>query len=161
MADKFHLPIDDMLDLAAALGRLLVHWSFLEVMLIQLTAYILTVDVYKAQFIYREFISTRSKISLLRKINDKCAPDASVKENIEKYLEKALKLNKKRNDIVHAFWVVSEDTLGMVNTSPHNKGNGIPIKVTPKHIQNVVEEIASLSRSLLLLLFPNAKVPTK
>ena len=163
MTKKFHLPIDDMQEFAAALGRLLVHSSFLEIMLIQLTAYILSVDVYKAKFVFQEFISTKSKIVLLRRINHYCFPDTSLKETINKYLDKAIKLNSKRNTFVHAFWVVYGDTLARVTTAPlpkYNKSNKPPVKVTTEDIQIVVDEIAELSQSIFDLLFSTPPLVT-
>jgi hypothetical protein len=166
MAEKFHLPIDDMPDLATAFGRFLVHWSFLEVMLLQLTAYILSIDVHKAQFVFWEFSSIRRKIVLLRRINHHCSPDVPLKEKetIDTYLETALKLNSRRNDIIHSFWVVADDTLSMVKTalpSKHNKLSMIPIKTTPQDVQNLVDEIAELSLSLFHFLLSEKPAPTR
>jgi len=154
MADKFKLPIDDMPDLAAAIGRLIIHWSFLEVTLKLLTSTILEIDTHKAQIIYDGYNSIRSKIDILKKINHQSSLKANIKEKIDGFLDKAEKLNKTRNSYIHSFWVVSGNTLGKVS-------KGIVDKITPDKVQNVIDEIAELSLSLHYFLFPGKQAPTR
>ena len=130
----------------------------------QLTAYILTLDVYKAKFVFQEFISTKSKIVLLRRINHYCCHNENLKKTIDNYLAKALRLNGKRNAIVHAFWVKSDDTLAKVSAMPptkHNKTVKLPEKTTPQDVQNIVEEIAELSQDLFDLLYYSPELQKK
>jgi len=157
IGDRYWNPIDDAPEHAAALGRLLVHWADIERFLIHILRYLLSIDWYKATFVYEEFVSTKSKIILLRRLNHFFNNDESIKEEIDRYLSQALKLNTQRNTYIHSSWGGNVNKLIRLKTIPHPDHRKISkhriTKPTPKDIQDVVEEIAKLSLSFYDLIY--------
>jgi hypothetical protein len=151
MSNKVHIPIDDAPEHAAALGRLLGHWAVLERFLVHIMQWLLSTEWDKTLLVYQEFVSTKSKIVLLRRLNHHFNDNGPLKLIIDKHLEQALKLNTKRNAFIHSFWgIKSENKLSRLKTiSPfdHKKIENSVEQFTPQDIQNVVEEIAKLSES--------------
>lgn len=148
---RVHLPIDDAPELAAALGRFMAHWGHLESLLITLLQLLLKIDNMKANFIYKEFVSTNAKINLLRRINHFYTVDQSTNTAINQLLHKADRLNTTRNSFMHAMWVgdIPEHIMRLETSLPRNyKQYKKPMKkLTPKNVQEQVEEIAQLSQS--------------
>jgi hypothetical protein len=63
-----------------------------------------TPDHYRSDFVYKEFTNTKSKITLLLRLNHHFIQDKLLKEEIKDLLIKAKNLNSKRNKFVHARW---------------------------------------------------------
>jgi hypothetical protein len=155
MANKKHIPFDDAPEHAAALGRLIAHWNVLERILVIILQWLLGTSWNKALFIYQEFVSAKSKINLLRRLNHHFNKNIELKNEIDSYLGRASKLNSQRNQFIHALWGVRvEDKLvrGTTMEPPNYKKSSIsghiPEQFTSQDIQAVVEEIAELSQSL-------------
>lgn len=153
------IPLDYSPDHAAAIGRLLGHWAILESHLEFLLGMLLNIDLYRASFIYQEFVSTNSKIILLRRLNHFFVIDQELKNKLDKLLNQTRILNEKRNAFVHAIWASGPDNKinRMRTTMPgnHKKRFRASEEFTPQDIQNIVEEIAELSASLLQLITRN------
>lgn len=166
MADKIYMALDDSPDHAAALGRLLGHWAILETCLMRMMEYLLQVDHHRADFVYKEFVNTKSKISLLKRLNRWLTQDDTIKGEINEILTDTETLNRKRNNFVHARWVSgpygdNSNKLLRINDSSPSNINKLhkPVKrFTPQDIQDVVEEIVKLSLSFDALL--NRVLPT-
>ncbi len=155
---------DDALDYspdhAAALGRLLGHWGVLETHLTRMMEYLLKVDHHRADFVYKEFTATKTKITLLLRLNHHFIQDKLLKEEIKELLIKAKNLNKERNAFVHARW--GGGAYGANDNKIYRINIGAPFdykelynpmyKFTPQDIQKVVEDIAKLSLSFQALL---------
>lgn len=160
MADKIYMALDYSPDHAAALGRLLGHWAILETKLTHLLELLLGVDQYKARFIYQEFVSAKSKITLLQRLNHHFTQDELCKKEINKLLIKASKLNSKRNAFIHARWgigaaIVDVGKLSRISTMlprDYKKYHGEVDNFTSQDIQYIAEEIATLSLSFQTLL---------
>jgi hypothetical protein len=142
------IPLDNLPDHAAALGRLLGHWAFLENMLMGTLALALKVDHALARVLWQEFISTRGKITLLQRLNWSMK-DNPLKEELSKLLNRAQELNKVRNNYIHALWVISSN--GQVerhsNTAPgdYKKVFKDSQVITANDIENDVLKISVLS----------------
>lgn len=153
---NIRIALDNAPEHAAALGRLLGHWAMFEKMLIGLMQYLLQIKPNIAAMIYDEFVSTKAKILLLRRVNHHFTTDISLKIEIETILSVAQQLNTKRNSFIHASWATVDSSelirFESILLQNHKKTYKIPTKFTPEDIQNVVEEIAKLSASLGSLL---------
>lgn len=150
MVVRFPLPIDNSPKHAAALGRLIAHWGHLESQLMHLLQLLLNIDNIKARFIYQEFVSTRGKITLLKRINHFFTSDKALKDKINQLLGTAKDLNETRNHFVHAVWVntTSQHLMRIENSLPGYTKYRKPIKkFTSQDIQNEVKKIAELSQS--------------
>jgi len=156
MATIVHIPLDDAPEHAAALGRLLGHWAFLEVELETIMRFLLGIDQFKAKFIWQEFTSAKAKIALIQRLNHHFTANKDSKESLDKLLSKAQELNSDRNAFVHALWAGDEKKLTRFrNTPPGNykKAGRMPEQFSPQDVQNVVDKIAELSQALTLWQF--------
>lgn len=149
-------PLDDRPEHAAALGRLLGHWAYLELQLLIVLEKLLEIDTQKARFVYQEFISVASKIKLLQRLNHHFTSDITKKEKLEKLLANTDTLSIKRNNFIHAIWASTlnddDPQLLRVRNSLPGKYENLYHKIeefTPKDIQRVVDEISTLTLSLL------------
>ncbi|OGP70854.1 MAG: hypothetical protein A2Z73_03380 [Deltaproteobacteria bacterium RBG_13_60_28] len=160
MAAKYYMALDDSPDHAAALGRLLGHWAILETKLMHMMEILLNVDHHRADFVYKEFVSISSKITLLKRLNRWLTKDESLKDEIKNLLSKAGKLNTQRNDFIHARWLsvahgdYSNKLIRISISSPRdiNELHKPSKRFTAQDIQDVVEEIVKLSLSFQKLL---------
>lgn len=159
MADKDKIALDFFKDHATALGLILGHWANLETNLTRMMEYLLQIHHKKVDFIYDEFVSTKSKIILLQRINEFFTADITIKHRIGDLLSLAFTLNSERNYFVHARWIRTEDTnkLTRIISSPpqdpktlHKKQQGQDF--TSQEIQSFVSKIAELSLSFQELL---------
>lgn len=153
---RIHIALEQFPNHAAALGCLLGHWAVLEDLIAGLMQYLFKVKPTIASLIFDEFVSTKSKILLLRRVNHIITDDKSLKLEIESLLSEAQKLNSKRNSFIHSSWVSGENMLfrcEKIMPPNHQKVRKEPTIVTLQDIQNVVEEIAELSASIGDLLF--------
>ncbi len=148
MVDKFHLPIDNAPELAAALGRFIAYWGHLESLLIHLLQLLLNVDNVKARFIYLEFVSITAKINLLQRLNHFYTLDDKLKYEIYDLLKDTTILNEKRDGFVHAMWVgaIPQHIMRIETTIPRNfrKYKKSMIKITPHKVQEEVDKIGGL-----------------
>jgi len=162
MSDKFHLDIDNSAH-AAALGRLVAHWAVLERHLILILQWLLSTDWKTAMIIYQEFVSTKSKIVLLRRLNNYRNKNKTLKKEIDSYLAHALNLNSERNTFIHALWSTQvKDHIVRIKTIPpfdHKKIEHPWEQLAYQDIQDVVEEISKLSGSLHNLIYRIHGVP--
>lgn len=160
MPEQDYALLDDYPEHAAALGRLLGHWSALETRLMLIMSRIIEIDDLASSVIYNEFVSTKSKIELLQRINFFLNEDDRLKEETTPLLESAFRLNKVRNAFVHAYWKKDETNrtkLIRINySSPPNikKLRKPKERFSAKDIQDVVEKIAKLCQSFDDLLLP-------
>lgn len=149
--NKIHIALDNAPEHAAALGRLLGHWAMLEKILTGLMQYLLQVKPTIAAMIYDEFVSSQSKIRLMKRINYHFTSDNKLKDEINSLLSIASRLNSERNKFIHASWASGSSELVRFESilpKNHKKAWKLPMKFTPQDIQDVVEEIAELSVSL-------------
>lgn len=99
------VPIDNAPEHAAALGRLVARWAVLEVGLQLLLSALLKGGYREAHFIYQEISATKTKITMLRRMNHHLGRFVEPqKTKISMLLADAARLNRKRNDFVHALW---------------------------------------------------------
>ncbi len=151
MQGKLSNVLDYAPDYAAALGRLLSHWNHLERLLIHILSYLLSINWHKAVMVYEEFVSTKSKITLLRRLNHHFNDDEVIKKELDGYLAEALKLNTKRNTFIHSSWAGNVKDLRIrKNIPPPNykkTSRGQIDKPNLQKIQDVVQEISKLSLS--------------
>jgi hypothetical protein len=159
---KTYIPLDHAPKHAAAIGQLLGHWAFLEYGLIELLTIFLHVDLLKATIIYQGFVSTKAKILLIQRLNHIFMPDKDLKKELHELLKKVSKYNSIRNDFVHSIWFLEDrnnrnpEVLTRVRTTmpgDHKKYFKQSERFTVQQIQDVVEEIATLSQSLKNLIF--------
>ena len=157
MSDKTRLFMDGQPDHCAALGRLVIHWAHFERKLIHIFELLFMTNIYKAVLIYDEFNSVNAKINLMLRLNHRFTRNKVLKTDVENHLSQALKLNTKRNAFVHAIW--STDNTGknvvrrkMITPRDYKKDDTPFIVFTVQDIQDVVEEIAKISRSFDFLI---------
>lgn len=160
---RTYIPLDDHPDHAAALGRLLGHWAILEFQLELTMNYLLGGEYKKSSFVYKEFINTRQKITLLRRLNHHFNDDKDKKEKLRNLLERASELNSKRNQYVHAIWGAGLDKNKLMlirNDLPQNikKSTHGAFEVTVDDIQGVVEDISKLSHDLQMEVLPDPSI---
>lgn len=174
MLTKYYMVLDDYPDHAAALGRMLGHWGILETHLMRMMEFLFQVphdhvNHHKTDFVYKEFISLRSKITLLERLNRWFVQDTSLKETIKNLLSETKRLNKERNNYVHARWISGPygDTsnrlyrISLASPGNINELYNKPKKLTPQDIQDFAEEIVKLSLSFQKLLdriLPDASI---
>lgn len=96
-------------DHAFALGLMLGHCGELETSLMGITEYLFqaqgdSVNHFKTDFLYKEFFNIRSKIRLLKRLNNFFVRDETIKDKIDKFLSDADDINNERNRYVHARW---------------------------------------------------------
>lgn len=155
MADKLIIPIENAPEAVAELGNFLIYWAVLEKYLVMVMGYLLSVDWFKAELVYREFINFSSKISLMRRMNYVYTEPQILKDNIDQLLDKAQTLSGKRNAFVHGFWGVNIGSLTLCDSSSprnHKKFIKPSTDYTAQDIQNVVENVAKLCLSFQRLL---------
>jgi hypothetical protein len=150
--ERVSIPLDNLPEYAAALGRLLGHWAMLESLLMGTLGRALRVDHGLARLLWHEFISTRGKITLLQRLNHSMG-DNELKSELGRILEEAQKLNTMRNAYIHAIWVVNAK--GEVERHSHTapgdykkvfKDNQV---ITVADIEKDVLRISKLSGDLL------------
>jgi hypothetical protein len=154
MTTNCYMSLDDSPEHAAALGRLIGHWAMLETKLMQLMEKLLGIDHNKSDLVYKEFVSTISKIKLLKRLNYHFTKDDLLKCKINELLISAEHFNSKRNEFVHARWDAraykdDSDELIKISTMPpgYTKISRPIERITPKNIQDITEDIAKLSLS--------------
>ncbi|HYA14521.1 MAG TPA: hypothetical protein VEF33_09305 [Syntrophales bacterium] len=166
MATKYYMVLDDYQDHALALGLMLGHWGEFETCLMRMMEFLFQiphdhVNHHKTDFVYKEFVSIKSKITLLERLNRWFVEDKPLMEEIKKLLSKARTINKERNNYVHARWIsyagygeTSNKLIRISLASPSNINELYkPTKhVTPQDILNFSEEIVKLSLSFQELL---------
>ena len=150
--ERVGIPLDELPDHAAALGRLLGHWAMLESLLTGTLALALKIQHPLAKILWQEFVSTRGKITLLQRLNWSMKDDP-LKKELSELLERAQDLNGVRNGYIHALWVINADRQveRHSNTAPGNykkvfKDSQV---VTANDIENDVLKISMLSGDLL------------
>lgn len=152
--DKVSIPLDTHPEHAAALGRLLGHWAFLETQLMGVLQALLYTSQRKSKFVWQEFNSARGKIELAQRLNFHFTGDASLKDDLDKLLAQAQSLNGMRNNYIHALWVDpggSDNTLERMSNSlegNYKKEDKKWVPLTPENIQDDVAKLAVLSQAL-------------
>ncbi len=143
--EKASIPLDTHPEHAAALGRFLGHWAFLENRMVGVMQCLFHSSQAKATFVWQKFISAKAKIELARQINSHCMQDATLKNELDGFLKQALALNEIRNKYVHAIW--GDDHNGNTNILIRitNKENE---SFTPEAIQEDAVKLAVLSQCL-------------
>jgi hypothetical protein len=121
-------------DHALALGLMLGHWGELETSLMGMTEYLFqaqgdNVNHFKTDFLYKEFFNIRSKIRLLKRLNNFFVQDNTLKDKIDELLSDADNLNNERNRYVHARWR-SEAGYGETSNQLVRISLGPPNKIT-------------------------------
>lgn len=161
MVTKIHTALEESPEHAAALGRLLGHWGFLEVLLTSLMGHLLYLSPHKTYLIYNEIVSLRAKLKLLKRINHNFTINEVFKKEIHDILVTAENLNEDRNKFIHSFWVGNfQEMIRMEGSLPGNyKKMAKPYKkFTPQDIQDFVEDIAQLASALNDLLVRTSRV---
>jgi hypothetical protein len=161
MVNKMHIALEQAPEHAAALGRLLGHWAVLEMLLTVLMQRLFQLGPQKADLIFKEIVSLKAKLKLLKRINHHFTIDGVLKEEIHDLLVSAEKLNEDRNKFIHSGWAGdSRDMVRIESSLPpsYKKLTKSHIKFTPQNIQNFVEKIAQLSGFLNDLLFRTREV---
>jgi hypothetical protein len=149
------IPLDKHPEHAAALGRLLGHWAFLETQLIGALQCLLFTGREKARFVWQEFISAKGKIELAQRLNFHFTQDVSLKDELDDFLKQAQTLNGVRNKYVHALWG-DPDPGGNTRTlmrisntmSDYKNSTNKHEPFTPEAIQDDAVKIATLSQCL-------------
>lgn len=151
--DKASIPLDTHPEHAAALGRFLGHWAFLENQMVGVMQCLFHSSQAKATFVWQKFISAKAKIELAKQINLHCTQDAILKNELDGFLKQALALNKIRNMYVHAIW--GDDHNGNANILIRITSKGKNKKpemfrelFTPEAIQKDAVKLAVLSQRL-------------
>jgi len=165
MVRKYHMVLDDYPEHATALGRMLGHWGLFETQLMRMMEFLFQaqgdkVNHFKTDFVYKEFVSLRSKITLLERLNRWFVQEEPLKEAIKKLLSETRRINKERNNYVHARWGsgpygdTSNRLMRISLASPSNINELYnPLKrVTPHDIQNFSADIVKHSLSFQELL---------
>lgn len=153
---RVYIALDDSPEHAAALGRMLGHWGLLEYFLARLMGFVLDIDRLKADIIFKEIVSFKAKLNLLRRFNHHSTKNQLLKKEIDTLLSTAEGLNKKRNSFIHASWSGDSNNLYRSENSlegSYKKMHKPLLRFTAQDIENVVEDIAILSASLDDLLF--------
>src|SRR4030042_1782210 len=107
MTKKYYMVLDDYQDHATALGLMLGHWGELETHLMRMLEFLFQVGNdhvthQKTDFVYKEFVSLTSKITLLERLNRWfILNDKPLNERIKKLLSEVRRLNTERNKYVH------------------------------------------------------------
>lgn len=151
--EKASIPLDTHPEHAAALGRFLGHWAFLESQMVGVMQCLFHTSQAKATFVWQKFISAKAKIELAKKINFHCMQDATLKNELNDFLKRALDLNEIRNKYVHAIW--GDDPNGNSNilirftsTGNQEKAEMLHESFTPVAIEDDAVKLAVLSQCL-------------
>jgi len=158
--------LDDYPDHALALGLMLGHWGELETKLMRMMEFLFQVphdhiNHHKTDFVFKEFVSLPSKITLLERLNRWFVQDDSLNKEIKNILSNVRTLNKERNKYVHARWIseagYGETSNKLIRISLASPGNinelHNPTKhVTPHDIQDFSAKIVKLSQAFEELL---------
>ena len=175
MTKKYYMVLDDYQDHATALGLMLGHWGELETHLMRMTEYLFkvphdNVNHFKTDFLYKEFFNIRSKIKLLKRLNNFFVHDENLKDKIKELLSNTEKLNDERNRYVHARWISkagygeTSNQLSRISLGPPNNINDLykPMEdITSQDINDFSAKIVELSLSfqeLLDLILPDTTI---
>jgi len=71
--------------------------------------FILEIDSDVATLIHQHFVSARSKIDLLIRLNSLLIKDQDARDTIRSLLDQAIELNTMRNAYVHSSWATSAE----------------------------------------------------
>lgn len=159
---RVHIALEQSPKHAEALGLLLGHWAVFENFLIGIMQYLLGIESQKADIVYKEIISFKAKLKLIRRLNYHYTTDETLTKVIDDLLDKANDLNNDRNSFIHASWAIDGNHLFRcmnILEGNYKKLHKPQLEFTPSDIMNVVEQIATLSASCGTLLCQLLKVP--
>ena len=150
-----------------AIGRVSAEWSLLEMFILNSISKIGNIRI-DSVIMLVVGASFRAWIDSLIKVVERSTEHSWKLEDFKKFTEGLVKLYKKRNQIVHAFWTVpQEDSTTSKKPQEIAKGVGfprkgrklsIPIEMTPKQMLDVAQEI--LKAELALFELVARKQPT-
>jgi hypothetical protein len=102
--NRVTIPLDYCPEHAAALGRLIGHWAFLETQLQGVIQCLMHSSQSKARFLWQEFLSAESRISLAQRINWHCVANAAIRDDLNRLLDEVRALETVRNTYVLGLW---------------------------------------------------------
>jgi hypothetical protein len=155
---KITLPLDTSIEHAAALGRLLGHWAYLESQLIDVLQVLLATDDVRAKLTWQQFISAHGKIDLMQRLNVQTIRVAKRRDSLNALLGEAQRLNSERNKFVHALWTIRLSSspgprvlMRVLNTQPGNHAliERASEPFTAADIQKVTDEVSALSSKVI------------
>jgi len=141
---------------AAALGRMVAAFAVLEHTLRELLQMTLGVQQYHAEAIYGGITSVKAKIEIIKEVLETASVHPPEREELNKLLERANRLNIRRNSYVHCMWGAgnNKESLSLIETGLR-RGNPRQFhQVRPSDIDALTEDIGILADDLMMVIFP-------
>jgi hypothetical protein len=126
-----------------AFGILMIRANLLDRCLITLLAAISSLTFAQSEAAYYSNVNNAARIELVRAISKHSALPDPLKTHIEKNLDKAYEVSRRRNDLVHSVWSYDKDRFTLSNYSAKKKGAG-PVVMTTKSILDIAETYRSI-----------------
>ena len=160
---KTQVPMDFNPEFASELGRLVAHWAVVESCLTSILAMLLGIqDQVRGQFVFMSFVSLKSKLDLIERLTETFLVESPEKSQLVALLKESARLNKLRNDNVHAQWGPSVNKGALSRWPSSLPGNfkkqlfKDTEEMTVQDIRDVVEQIAELTSAFVEFQFDGA-----
>jgi hypothetical protein len=157
---KTQVPMDFNNEFATELGRLVAHWAVVESCLTRVLAMLLGIqDQVRGQFVFMSFVSLKSKLELIERLAETFLVESLEKAQLVTLLKESSRLNKLRNDNVHAQWGPSVNKGALSRWPSSLPGNfkkqlfKDTEEITVQDIRDVVEQIAELTSAFVAFEF--------
>ena len=144
--------MDDAPEFAAALGRLIAHWGFLEGELSELLGILLRLDQARASMVFNTFPALGQKIGLIERLLYSFTQENEARNVALNFCKRAKALADDRNKYIHATWGGGDGEFCIFSKglpSSTKKRLSIVPGVKVQDIQNDVDKVAVLSQEIL------------
>lgn len=144
---KQHLPDD----LAILICRISSEWAMLEMKMCFLLAELLDVEPKVASSVLFPPVSNRVRRDIIENAAATTLSDGELKKRIKRILDRIKNAGKKRNDILHSFWIYLEEDDVTVQFLLSTEHVMVGREVTKDQLRRVEAQVMAVSGDLVHL----------
>lgn len=146
-------PFDSEPEFARLIGLVVERWSLLEKRLAGTLACLLDGNKTAAEVIFYTVVSNKTRLDIIEALAKKLVPDGPEKDGVLKLLDRADRLNKSRNNIIHGEYHTGMNGLDRLSIRPLAKETR---QWTPIGVSEITQHLQAVEKLELAFSFATA-----